>query len=491
MSIIEKSKKLLNLLKSGTGIKSTFGECYFDEETKRLLDIAVNECKSTIWRKKDGKIIRYESDIDIQTVKEIVELFASDKTYIPKGITSTILSSKLVMGPAITIPYSKKQDGTVQIDNVFGISTLELLGNSEEKQERFIKDILEPIIEEVVDEDKTLKNKHKIGKIMNKLLNKRRDRTTILEKCEEFLKQETGVREEDIKAIATYLINSIKSNIFMQDIIEDEKNGNSMTVLGDKRKGYAKMIYGMAVNAYDKLSVDINEICNSRIQDVRQIYSNLIAQIEAEAIDLNDRTPDEIERIIKKVNNLTITTDRKRLIGENGYRNIDVQIRGKEFKLQPKELVEPSMKNLIQSMKELIDSKDSMTKEEYITETVRLHYRFIKIHPFSDGNGRTGRAISNMLLAQIGETAVFQKENKDEYIRGTNMLHYTIKREFEEQAYLESLATGTDYCKQIEDKYLYLLEEYVGMKCIKSPIEYDRDITENLSPIQPLNEDRG
>lgn len=52
MNIIEKSKKLLGLLKSGTGIRSTLGECYFDEETRKLLDIVINECKSTIWRKK-------------------------------------------------------------------------------------------------------------------------------------------------------------------------------------------------------------------------------------------------------------------------------------------------------------------------------------------------------------------------------------------------------------------------------------------------------
>lgn len=58
---------------------------------------------------KDGKIIRYESDLDIQTVKDVVDLFASDKTYIPKGITSTILSSKLVLGPIIRIPYSKSK----------------------------------------------------------------------------------------------------------------------------------------------------------------------------------------------------------------------------------------------------------------------------------------------------------------------------------------------------------------------------------------------
>ena len=46
-----------------------------------------------------------------------------------------------------------------------------------------------------------------------------------------------------------------------------------------------------------------------------------------------------------------------------------------------------------------------------------FHYRFVRIHPFDDGNGRMARLLMNMILIKHGYTvSLIRHENRDEYI---------------------------------------------------------------------------
>ncbi|MFR9722630.1 Fic family protein [Streptomyces sp. MS19] len=48
----------------------------------------------------------------------------------------------------------------------------------------------------------------------------------------------------------------------------------------------------------------------------------------------------------------------------------------------------------------------------------RLHNRFAQIHPFPDGNGRTGRLVLNLLLGRMGyPPAIIYKRDRDKYLR--------------------------------------------------------------------------
>lgn len=82
-----------------------------------------------------------------------------------------------------------------------------------------------------------------------------------------------------------------------------------------------------------------------------------------------------------------------------------------------KGVVEEKMKNLVDYLND-----DSMHQEDPLIKMAIAHYQFEAIHPFSDGNGRTGRILNllyllkNNLLAHPGlYLSKFIIENKDEY----------------------------------------------------------------------------
>jgi Fic family protein len=76
----------------------------------------------------------------------------------------------------------------------------------------------------------------------------------------------------------------------------------------------------------------------------------------------------------------------------------------------------PDFLHLQEEMVMLIDWYQNASAVHPIARAAELHTRFVKIHPFVDGNGRTGRLLMNFDLMKAGYTpAIIRKEDRLAY----------------------------------------------------------------------------
>ena len=97
------------------------------------------------------------------------------------------------------------------------------------------------------------------------------------------------------------------------------------------------------------------------------------------------------ESIIKQIHYLVLA-DKKDDRGV--YRRVPVLIMGAQHEPVQPYLIQPKMEQL------LIDFAEST--EHIVTKLARFHIEFEGIHPFIDGNGRTGRLLVNMEFMKVG-----------------------------------------------------------------------------------------
>ena len=82
------------------------------------------------------------------------------------------------------------------------------------------------------------------------------------------------------------------------------------------------------------------------------------------------------------------------------------------------------------------------------------HLRFVSIHPFSDGNGRTARLLMNLILLQNGyPITIIKKEDRVEYIKAIETF--------------QDSGDDTVFCKFIAQKVLESFDRYFEILDLK------------------------
>lgn len=102
---------------------------------------------------------------------------------------------------------------------------------------------------------------------------------------------------------------------------------------------------------------------------------------------------------IEKLN--LILTKNTGVIYPGRIRFFPVKIMGTDFIPPEPEKVKPLLKDMIQ-----LYSKNKRKIHPFILACL-IHAQFVEIHPFEDGNGRTGRALMNWILIEAGYPKIF------------------------------------------------------------------------------------
>ncbi|MBU1975161.1 MAG: Fic family protein [Nanoarchaeota archaeon] len=106
-----------------------------------------------------------------------------------------------------------------------------------------------------------------------------------------------------------------------------------------------------------------------------------------------------------------------------GFRNHDIHILGQPFKPTPARYVKADVNLLLKWYDE------HKAKLHPFVLTVLFHHKFESIHPFSDGNGRTGRMLMNLILMQTSyPPIVVNRKDRKEYLEAMNQADKAVRK---------------------------------------------------------------
>ncbi|NMM64353.1 Fic family protein [Clostridium sp. P21] len=159
--------------------------------------------------------------------------------------------------------------------------------------------------------------------------------------------------------------------------------------------------------------------------------------------DIVNRNIDINQNVIKDFNYIIL----KSINNENAgrYRSVNVLTSGSNHKPPEHFLVPQEMEDLIKWYDE------NKNKLHPVILAAEFHHKFTFIHPFTDGNGRCGRLLMNLILMRNGyPITVIRMEDRNEYMSALEKA--SVENDLED--FINIIAEAVN---RSLDKYLYIL----------------------------------
>lgn len=217
---------------------------------------------------------------------------------------------------------------------------------------------------------------------MNKLgdLSQKKIQLDKLKKLKPLPKETIESLEEWFKIELTYSSNAIEGNtLSRQETAEVIERGPNAVISGKPLKDLLEARnHAEALEYVMQLSKKLKGHQNTREDDIKAIHKIILRGIDDEQAGV--------------------------------YRQSDVFMRGSDVEF-------PSPKEIPSLMKNFIGWLQNQQENHPVRIAADAHFKFVSIHPFIDGNGRTTRLLMNLILNLNGyPMAIIRNEEKANYL---------------------------------------------------------------------------
>ena len=198
------------------------------------------------------------------------------------------------------------------------------------------------------------------------------------------------------------------------DQLKKVLNGVSHFDLTDKDRDYLNLQWTYNSNAIEGSTLTIQEtqliregvsVGGHHVREILEVVNHEKAICEVERMAHSGAPLQEED--IKRLHGIVLRTIDD--VNAGVYRKSDVMVVGAVFR-------PPQFYKIKDRMAGLIDWYQQPSDQHFVLNAAELHTRFVRIHPFIDGNGRTARLLMNYELMKNGlPPAVINVENRKQY----------------------------------------------------------------------------
>lgn len=234
-----------------------------------------------------------------------------------------------------------------------------------------------------------------------------------IEKIKQELKETKDINKEFLDKEKLTKLEKIKNN-FSKKLKKLDKK-----LIEDMFKDF-KTFYIYNTNAIEgntltleETNLLLNENKTPESGDLREIYDHIN---EKETFDFISTNKPRINNdLIINIHSMLLNKIDKRI---GSYRLHNVRVFGATFETSPAEYVKADMSILLKWY-----NKNKNKLHQLILASI-FHEKFERIHPFYDGNGRTGRMLINMILMQKNyPPIVIENAKRKEYYKVLSIAH--------------------------------------------------------------------